>query len=142
MQLQHCLTIYWARRLVQLTLENIANSPVGVSPFLFRPPNGLAAVADRDTPSAIARQSLLRSEIAVGLSHRDLTLLAHSRRPLEHRRPHLHRGVYVYVCVYVCVCVCVCVCVLNSKQCVKRKNILFRQKKEVKYSGNQESRKF
>ena len=105
-QLQQRLTISQARRLGRLTLETIPNPPVGVSPFLFSPPDGPAAVANRDTPPAIARPSLLRSDIAAGLLHRELTLLAHSLRPLARRRPHLHCG--VCVCVYVSVCLCVC----------------------------------
>ena len=80
--------------------RNNTKPPVGVSPFHFRPTDGPAAVADRDTPLAIARPSLLRLEIAEGISHRDLTPLAHSRRHLARQRPNLHRDV--------CVCVCVC----------------------------------
>ena len=99
-QLQHRSTISWARRLGQLTVETIPKPPVGVSPFLFCPPDGPAAVEYIDTPPAIARLSLLRLEIAAGLSHQDITPLAHSRHPLARRRPHLQRGV--------CVCVCVC----------------------------------
>ena len=48
-------------------------------------------------------------EIAARISHRDLTPIAHRRRTLARRRPHLHCG--VCVCVYVCVYICVCVCV-------------------------------
>ena len=69
------------------------------------------AVANGGLPPAIARPSLLRSEIAAGILHRELTPLTHSSRPLARRRPHLHRGVCVCVCVCVCVFVCVCVCV-------------------------------
>ena len=58
-QLQHRLTISWARWLGQLTVETIPKPPVGVSPFCFRPPDGLAAVANRNTLPAIARPSLL-----------------------------------------------------------------------------------
>ena len=96
-QLQHCLTISRDRWLGRITVENIP--PVGVSPFFFRPPDGPAAVANRNTPPAIARPSLLQSEIAAGLLHQELTPLAHSRHPLVRRRPHLHRGVCVCVCV-------------------------------------------
>ena len=90
--------------------KNHTKPPVGVSPFRFCPPDGLAAVANRDTPPDIARPSLLQSEIAAGLSYRELTPLAHIRRPLAVQRPHLHRGVCVCVCVCVYVCLCVCVC--------------------------------
>ena len=58
-QLQHRLTIFWASRLERLTVELVPNSPVGVSPLLFLPPDGLAAVNNLDTPQAIARPSLL-----------------------------------------------------------------------------------
>ena len=104
-QLQHRSTISWARLIERLTVEPVSKSPVGVSPFLFRYPNDPAAVKYLDTPPAIARPSLFRSEIAAGLLHQDLTPLSHSRRTLARRRPHLHRG----VCVCVCVCVFVCV---------------------------------
>ena len=109
-QLQHRSTISRDRWLGGLTLELVTNPPVGVSPLLFRPPDGPAAVANRDTPPAIARPSLLRSEIATGILHRELTPITHNRRTLARRRPHLHRGVCVCVCVCVCVYVCVCVC--------------------------------
>ena len=108
-QLQRCSTISQACRIEQITVELVPNSPVGVSPFLFCPPDGLAAVAYRDTPPAIAWPSLLRSEIAAGLLHRELTPLTHSRRPLARQRPHLHYTVaYVGGCVYIYMCVCVC----------------------------------
>ena len=58
-------------------------------------------------PPAIARTSLIRLEIAAGLSYRELTPLGHSRLSLARQRPHIHRG----VCVCVCVCVRACVCV-------------------------------
>ena len=112
MQLQHRSSISRARRLERLTVELVPKPPIGVSPFLFCPPDDPAAVDNLNTPPAIARPSLLRSEIAAGLLHRELTPHAHSRRPLVFRRPHLHSG--VCVCVYVCVCVCVCVCVYVS----------------------------
>ena len=102
MQLQHHLTISQACLLEQLTVELVPNSPVEVSPFIFCPPDGPAAVEYLDMPIAITWPSLLQSEIAEGFLHRELIPLAHSRRPLARRRPHLHRGV--------CVCVCVCVC--------------------------------
>ena len=107
-QMQHHSTNSWARLLEQLTVELVPTSPVGVSPFLFSPPDGPSAVEYLNMPPAIARPSLLRSEIVAGIFHRDLTLLAHSRRPLAHWRPHLHRGVCVCLCLCVCVCVCVC----------------------------------
>ena len=44
----------------------------------FCSPDSPAAVEYLDMPPAIARPSLLRSEIAVGILHRELTLLAHS----------------------------------------------------------------
>ena len=119
MQLQHRSTVYRACRLGRLTLETIPTPPVGVSPLLFRPPDGPAAIDYRDTPPAIAQPSLLRLEIAAGILHRELTPLAHSRRSLARRRPQLYCGVCIYVCVCVCVCVrvrvcvCVCVCVCN-----------------------------
>ena len=94
-QLQHCSTISWARRLERLTIELVPNSPVGVFPFLFRPPDGPAAVDNIDTPPAISWPSLLRSDIAVWLSYQELTPLAHSRRPLALRMPHVDRGVCV-----------------------------------------------
>ena len=81
-QLQHRSTISQALLLEQITVELVPKSPVEVSPFLFCPPDGPAAVEYLDTPPAIARPSLLRSQIAEGLSHRELTLLACSRRPL------------------------------------------------------------
>ena len=65
--------------------RNDTKPPIGVSPFLFCPLDGRAAVADCNTPSAIARPSLLRSEIAAGLSHRELT----------HTHTHTHHGVSV-----------------------------------------------
>ena len=73
----------------------------------FRPPNGPAAAEYLDTPPAIARPSLLRLEIAAGLSHRELTPLTESRRPLARRRPHRQYTVVcvcvrAYECVYVC----------------------------------------
>ena len=105
--LQHCLTISWARLLEQLTVELVPNSPLGVSPFLFRPPDDLAAVEYINTPPAIDLPSLLQLEIAAGLSHRELAPLVHSLRPLARQRPHLHCD----VCMCVCVCVCVYVCV-------------------------------
>ena len=112
-QLQHCSTVSRARWLGRLTVETLPNPPVGVSIFLFRPPDGPAAAADRDTPPAIAWPSLIRLETAAGLSYQELTPLAHSRCPLLRRRPHLHRGVCVcvYICVRVCVYVCIYVCV-------------------------------
>ena len=58
-QLQHRSTISWARQLERLTVELVPNSPVGVSPLLFCPPDGLAAVDNSDTPPAIAQPSLL-----------------------------------------------------------------------------------
>ena len=101
-QLQHRSTSFWTRLPVgQLTVEPVLNSPVGAYPLRFRPPDGPAAVKYLGTLPSIARPYLLRLEIAAGLSHRELTLLTHNRRPLTCRRPHLHRGV--------CVCVCVCV---------------------------------
>ena len=101
-QLQHRLTSYCTHLLVgKLNVEPVPNSPVGVSPFLFRSPNGPAAVEYLDTPPAISWPSLIQLEITAGLLHRELTLLAHSRRPLARQRPHLHRGL--------CVCVCMCV---------------------------------
>ena len=109
MKLQHRSTISWAYRLERLTVELVPKFPVGVSPFLFHPPDGPAAVDNLDTPPDLARPSLLRSEIAAGILHREPTPLAHIRRPLARRRPHLHRGEYVCVCVCVYVCVCVCV---------------------------------
>ena len=60
----------------RLTIEPVPNSPVGVSPFLFCPPVGLAAVKYLDIPPAIAQPSLLRSEISAGLLHQELTPLA------------------------------------------------------------------
>ena len=113
MQLQHLSTVSWACWLGRPTVETIPNPSLGVSPFLFHPPDSPAAVADRNTPPDIARLSLLRSDISAGLSHRELTPLTHSRLPLALWRPHLHRGVcfYIYMCVCVCVCVCMCVCV-------------------------------
>ena len=77
-QLQHRSTVSRARLLGQLTVETLPNPPVGVSPFRFRPPDGPAAIAARDMPPAIAWPSLLRLEIAVGLSHRELTPLTHT----------------------------------------------------------------
>ena len=68
--------------------RNITKLPVGVPPFRFCTPNGPAAVADRNTPPAIARPSLLPSEIAGGLLHQELTPIAHSLRPLSLRRLH------------------------------------------------------
>ena len=94
-QLQHRSTISRARLIEQLTVELAPNSPVGVSPFLFCPLVGPAAVNNLDTPPAIARPYLLLSEIAAGLLHRQLTPLAHSHGPLARRRPRLHRGVCV-----------------------------------------------
>ena len=67
--------------------------PVGDSPFLLRPPDGRAAVDNCNTTPAIAWLSLLRSDIAAGLSHWDITLLAHIRRPFARQKPHLQRGV-------------------------------------------------
>ena len=98
--LQHCSTIFQACLLERPTVEPVPNFPVGVSPFLFCPPDGPAAVDYLNTPPATARPSLIQSEIPEGISHQDLSPLAHSRRTLARRRPHLHRGV--------CVCVCVC----------------------------------
>ena len=85
--------------------RNYTKPPVGVSPFLFCPPDGPAAVANCDTLPAIAWPYLLQSVITAGLLYQELTPLAHSRCPLARRRPHLNRGVRVCVCVYVCVCV-------------------------------------
>ena len=81
---------------------NNTKPPVGVSPLLFHSPDGPEAVGLPDMPLVIPRLSLLRSDIAAGLSQRELKLLAHSRRPLAHRRPHRQ---------YTVLCVCVCVCV-------------------------------
>ena len=93
-QLHHCSTSSRNRLLVgRLTIEPVPNSPLGVSPFRFCPPDGPAAVKYLNMPPAIARPSLLRSEIAAGFSHQELASLAHSRRPLARRRPHLHCGV-------------------------------------------------
>ena len=108
-QLQHRSTISQDRQLERLTVELVPISPVGVSPFLFCFPDGPAAVDNLDTPPAIARPSLLRSEITAGLSHQELTSLTHSRHPSAHRRPHFHRGV----------CVCVCVTGPHSVECVQ-----------------------
>ena len=108
-QLQHRSTISLARLLERLTVEPEPNSPVEVSPFLFRPPCGPSDVEYLDTPPSIARPYLLRSEIAAGLLHRELTPIAHSRCPLACISPHLHRGVCLCVCVCVYLCVCVCV---------------------------------
>ena len=69
-KLQHRSTISWARLIGRLTVEPVPNSPVGLSPFLFFPPHIPAAVEYLDTPPAIARPSLLRSEIVAGLLHR------------------------------------------------------------------------
>ena len=119
-QLHHRLTIARARRLDRLTVELLPNSPVGVSPLLFRPPDGPAAVNNLDTPPDIAQPSMLRSEIAAGISHWEITPPAHSCSPLELRRPHVHCVVYVCVCIcvyiyiYICVCVFVCVCVCGG----------------------------
>ena len=107
MQLQHRSTISRARLLEQLTVEPVPNSPVGVSPFLFRPPDGPAAVEYLNTPPAIAQPFLIRSEIAAGILHRELTPLAHSRHPLARRKQHLHCGL--------CVCACVCLCVTYNQ---------------------------
>ena len=101
-QLQHRSTICRARLLEQLTVEPVPNSPVGISPFLFCPPDGPAAVKYLNTPPAIARPSLLRSYIAAELSHREITPLTHSRRPF---------GAPEATLALWCVCVCVCVCV-------------------------------
>ena len=98
-QLQHLSTISWDRRLERLIVELVPNSHVGVSPFLFCPPDSPAAVEYLYMPPAIAQLYLLRSEMAAGLSHRELTPLAHIRRPLARQRPHFHRGVCVCVCV-------------------------------------------
>ena len=43
-KLQHRLNIYRARLLERLTVELVPYSPVGVSPFLFRPLDGPATV--------------------------------------------------------------------------------------------------
>ena len=85
-----------------------------ISPFLFCTPDGPTAVNDLDMPPAIARPSLLRSDIAAGLLHRELTPFAHSRRFLACRRPQLHCG----LCVCVCVCVCVCGCKIRLINCL------------------------
>ena len=59
-QLQHHSTISWARLLELLTIKPVPNSPVGVSSFLFLPPDGLAAVEYLDTPPAIDWPYLLQ----------------------------------------------------------------------------------
>ena len=60
--------------------------PVGVSPFLFSPPDGLAAVTNLDMPPDIARPSLLQSEITEGLLHQELTPFSQSLHPLTRLR--------------------------------------------------------
>ena len=74
--------------------------PVGVFPFRFCLLDEPATGGLPDTPQAVARPSLLRSEIALGLSHQHLTPIAHSHHTLALRRPHRH---YSVVCVFVCV---------------------------------------
>ena len=97
-QLQHRSTVSQTRLLDGgLTVEHIPNSSVRVSSFRFCPPDEPAAVKQPDTLSAIARPSLLRSEVSAGTYRWDLTLLAHSRRPLARRRPHRH---YTMVCLW------------------------------------------
>ena len=71
-QLQHRLTSSRTRLLGRLTVELVTNSSVGVSPLLFCPPDGPAAIEYLDTLPAKARPYLLRLEIAWGLSHREL----------------------------------------------------------------------
>ena len=101
-QLHHRSTVSRARLLEQLTIEPVPNYPVGVSPFLFCPPDGLATVEYLDTPPAIARPSLLQSDIAAGLLHRELTPLVHHPPSLGAPKATLTPWC-VYVCVYVCV---------------------------------------
>ena len=59
---------------------------MGVSPFRFCPPKDPAAVADCDTPPAIARQSLLQSEIAAGISHREAFFRGYSLQVMTQSR--------------------------------------------------------
>ena len=97
-QLQHLSTSSQTRLLEQLTVEPILNILIGVYPFLFCPPDGPAAIKYIDTPPDIARPYPLQLEIVAGLSHQELTPLAHTRRPLARWRPHLHRVACVRVC--------------------------------------------
>ena len=82
----------------QLTVEPISTPPIGVSPFRFRHTDDPAAVRYPNTPLSIAHPSLLRLEVAVGLSHWDLTPLTHLCSPLACRRQQ-HNYTGVCVCV-------------------------------------------
>ena len=93
-QLQHRPTSSWTHLVGRLTVEPIPNSPVGVSPFLFCPTDGLAAVEYLDTSPAIAQPSTTRTHLlSLGTPKETLT--------------------FWYVCVCVCMCMCMCVCVCN-----------------------------
>ena len=90
-QLQHRLTSSRTHLLGQITVEPIPNSPVGVFPLLFRPPDGPAAVQYLETPTDIDRTYLLGLEIAAGSALGDHTSRTHP--PNTHT--HTHHSVIV-----------------------------------------------
>ena len=57
-QLQHRLTISWARWIEQLTVELLPNSPAGVSPFLFCPRNGPVIVINAGSATCFSSMRL------------------------------------------------------------------------------------
>ena len=115
-QLHHRST--WQRAcLADLPVETVIETPIGVLPLIFLPPNVWAAVLDCDALLAIYQASWCISENGDQNLHRESTPGFPTHVPYPSTPPH-HRSrgcVYVYVCVCVCVCVCIyiymCVCV-------------------------------
>ena len=97
-QLQHRSS--WQRSCPdKLTVGCILESPVGVLPFLFPPPNGLAAVLDDNILPSKAQAFRVCVKNQNMDMHRESKPVAYHRQPKAILRPHRHYITRGDVCV-------------------------------------------